>query len=84
MNNHPTRPPHNRDSARSKAQSHFEVADARTTLVKKMMDDERRAVDAKTAKLRAQRLAKEEEERLRAANNPVPQRGRAKTKPAAK
>ena len=63
MNDHPARPPQNRDSARSKAQSHFEAAEARTTLVRKMMDEERRAADTKTAKLRALRLAKEEADR---------------------
>jgi hypothetical protein len=57
-------PPAN--GARSKAQSHFETAEARNNLVKKIIDAERAAVDAKTAKLRALRLAKEEADRLEA------------------
>ncbi len=46
--------------ARKKAQSHFEAAEARTELVKQMVESEKVARDAKTAKLRALRLAKEE------------------------
>lgn len=57
--------PISRDVIRRNAQSHFEQAEARTTTVRKMAEDERKAVDAKTAKLRALRLAKEEEDRLK-------------------
>jgi len=72
MNKRPVQLSGDRDGVRRKAQNHFEAADARTSLVKKIMDDERKAVDTKTAKLRAQRLAKEEEDRVIAANNPPP------------
>ena len=61
-----------RDGARRKAQNHFELAEARTTLVKQMVDAERTALDARTAKLKALRLAKEEADRLEAAANPPP------------
>jgi hypothetical protein len=83
MNTRPLNLPGSRDDARRKAQSHFEIADARTELVKKIMDEERKALEAKTAKLRALRLAKEEEDRLIAASNPTPapaQKTRAKIK----
>ena len=70
MNNQ--QPPRDRDGARKRAQSHFEAADQRTALVKQMVEEERKATDAKTAKLRALRLAKEEEDRLKEAANPVP------------
>jgi hypothetical protein len=72
------------DSAKRKAQSHFESADARSMLVKKMQEDERKAVSIKTAKLRAQRLANEAESLLKAANDPAPasvRKASAKSKP---
>ena len=67
--------PTERDGARRRAQNHFELAEARTNLVKQMVDAERKALDTKTAKLRALRLAKEEEDRaaaLVAAENAPP------------
>ncbi|MEI9887443.1 MAG: hypothetical protein WDN08_13270 [Rhizomicrobium sp.] len=63
MSNPLSPPPRDRDGARRKAQNHFEAAEARTNLVKKIMDGERAALDARTAKLKALRLAKEEEDR---------------------
>jgi hypothetical protein len=63
-------PPRDRDGARRKAQNHFELAEARTSLVKQMMQTERAALDAKTEKLRALRLAKEEADRAEAIANP--------------
>jgi hypothetical protein len=73
MSNPLSPPPRDRDGARRKAQNHFELAEARTSLVKKMVDAERAALDAKTAKLKALRLAKEEADRAEAlANPPVP------------
>jgi hypothetical protein len=59
-------------NARTKAQSHFETADARTALVKQIVDAENKARDVKTAKLRALRLAKEEADRAEALANPKP------------
>jgi hypothetical protein len=73
------------NGARNKAQSHFETAEARTNLVKKIVEGERAAMDAKTAKLRALRLAKEEADRLEAekaeAEKPIKKK-RAKAKKA--
>ncbi len=66
--------PASHDLVRRNAQSHFRQAEARTDQVRKMAEEERLAVTAKIAKLRALRLAKEEEDRLKgaesAANDP--------------
>ena len=59
-----------RDAARQRAQNHFAASEQRDSLVKQMIAAERAAVDAKTAKLRALRLAKEEADRQAAAANP--------------
>ena len=75
MSNSPSR-----DRARSKAQSHFEVAEARTELVKQIVAAENAALAAKTAKLRALRLAKEEADRAEALANPAPEPKRAAKK----
>ncbi len=64
--------PGERDGARRRAQNHFELAEARTNLVKQMVDAERKALDTKTEKLKALRLAKEEADRVEAANAPPP------------
>jgi len=64
--------PGERDGARRRAQNHFELAEARTNLVKQMVDAERKALDTKTEKLKALRLAKEEADRIEAANAPPP------------
>jgi hypothetical protein len=66
MEKGPTESPRNHHGGRRKAQNHFEVAEARTILVKKIMNEEREAVGAKTAKLRGLRLAKEAEDRTTA------------------
>jgi hypothetical protein len=55
-----------RDMARNRAQKHFAASEQRDVLVKQMIESERVATDAKTAKLRALRLAKEEADRLAA------------------
>lgn len=83
MNNSPPQPARGHGDKRRKSQNHSEVADARTLLVKKLMDDERKMLDARTAKLRTQRLAKEEEDRLRMSASLVPappQGSRVRTK----
>jgi len=67
----PLSPPPRDSNARKKAQNHFEAAEARTTLVKQMVQAESDANDAKTAKLRALRLAKEEADRAAAAAAPA-------------
>ncbi|HXC54890.1 MAG TPA: hypothetical protein VNU97_06320 [Rhizomicrobium sp.] len=60
-------PPRDRDGARRKAQNHFAAAEARDSHIKQIMAGERAALDAKTLKLRALRLAKEEADKLEAA-----------------
>ena len=52
-----------RDAARGKAQKYFTQSEQRDTLIKQEIEKERAAVDAKTAKLRALRLAKEAADR---------------------
>ncbi len=58
--------PNDRDAARNRAQKHFAASEQRDVLVKQMIESERAAVDARTLKLRALRLAKEEADRLAA------------------
>jgi hypothetical protein len=67
-----TRSTQERDAARTRAQNHFAKAEQRDVLVREELARERAATDAKTAKLRALRLAKEEEERAIAAKEPQP------------
>ncbi|HEY3636873.1 MAG TPA: hypothetical protein VGK90_01885 [Rhizomicrobium sp.] len=52
-----------RDAVRRNAQSHFTHTERRDELVRQEIEKERAAVDAKTAKLRALRLAKEASEK---------------------
>lgn len=61
-----------KDGARKRAQNHFTASEQRDSLVKQMIASERAAVDAKSAKLRALRLAKEEADRQAALNAPPP------------
>ena len=56
-------PPRDRDGARRKAQNYFAVREQRDSAIKQEMNRERAATDAKTEKLRALRLAKEEIDR---------------------
>jgi len=67
-----TRTTSDRNAARTRAQSHFTASEQRDSLVKEMIESERAAVAARTAKLRALRLAKEEADRIAAANAPKP------------
>jgi len=53
-------PPRDRDGARRKALNHFAVREQRDSAIKLEIDRMRAATDAKTLKLRALRLAKEE------------------------
>lgn len=64
--------PRNRPVARGRARNLFETADARTKLVKQIVAAENAALDARTLKLRALRLAKEEADRAEALANPKP------------
>jgi hypothetical protein len=52
-----------RDQARKKAQNHFAASEQRDALVRKELEKERASSAAKTAKLRALRLAKEASEK---------------------
>lgn len=64
MSNSPlSPPPRDRDGARRKALNHFAASEQRDSAVKLEISRERAANDAKTAKLRALRLAKEETDR---------------------
>ena len=56
-------PTERREALRRNAQSHFTHSERRDELVRQEIEKERAAVDAKTAKLRALRLAKEATER---------------------
>jgi hypothetical protein len=56
-------PSERRDAARRTAQSHFTHTERRDEMVRAEIAKERAAVDAKTARLRALRLAKEANER---------------------
>jgi hypothetical protein len=70
--------PPSKDAARKKAENHFQAWESRTALVKQEQAAERAASDAKTARLRALRLAKEAEDqesaRVAAQNAPAPRR----------
>jgi len=63
MSNPLSPPPRDRDGARRKAQNHFVVREQRDSAVKLEINRVRAATDAKTDKLRALRLAKEETDR---------------------
>lgn len=69
---HPMMPPprNDRDGRRHKAEGFFKEKDRRNAAVYEQMQTERAISDAKTAKLRALRLAKEEAEREIARNTP--------------
>jgi hypothetical protein len=84
MSNPLSPPPRDRNGARKKAQNHFDLAEQRTSLVKQMVASESAALDARTAKLKALRLAKEEADRAEAlANPPAPAPAKKKRVPKA-
>jgi hypothetical protein len=56
----------------------FSASDQRSRAVMDQREKERAAADAKTARLKALRLAKEAEERAQAAKNPAPSKSRSK------
>jgi len=68
-----TRSAPERDAARTRAQSHFQASERRDQLVRDEITRMRNLSDSKTAKLRALRLAKEEEDRIAAASAPKPE-----------
>jgi len=59
-----------KDGARKRAQNHFTASEQRDSVVKQMIESERAATEAKSAKLRVLRLAKEEADRQAALNAP--------------
>ena len=59
-------PNERREAVRRTAQSHFTHTERRDEMVRAEIEKERAAVDAKTAKLKALRLAKEASERAEA------------------
>jgi DnaJ-domain-containing protein 1 len=65
-----TNPLRDRVFPRRKSVNQAEAAETRTQLVKQLVSAESAALDAKTVKLRALRLAKEEAERAEALANP--------------
>ena len=68
-----TAPPSgDREGARKNAQNHFAASEQRNKLILQEIARERTLADAKIAKLRALRLAKEEEDRIAAENAPKP------------
>lgn len=70
-----------RDAARRRGDSHFTSSEAQEGAFRAEINRERKASDAKTAKLRALRLAKEEEDRIAAANAPPPPKKTRAKKP---
>ncbi|MBU6473516.1 MAG: hypothetical protein KGJ75_11425 [Alphaproteobacteria bacterium] len=56
----------NPPNARSRAQSHFKSSEQREDAIRTQIEKERAAVDAKTARLKALRLAKEAEQKIEA------------------
>ena len=73
-----TRSAADRAAARNKAQAQFAASERRDAAVWEIIHAERAALDARSAKLRALRLAKEEADRIAAANAPKPERAPAK------
>ena len=61
-----------RNAARKRAQNHFAASEARDQAVHQMLDKEHASRDAKIAKLRALRLAKEAADAEEARLNPPP------------
>ena len=72
------------DKARTKAQSHFTQSEQRDKLIKQEIEKERAATDAKTAKLRALRLAKEAAEKEAADKEAAEKAATAKPAPRKK
>jgi hypothetical protein len=72
--------PPKREAARRNAQDHFAAAERRDNEVRAEIARQQAADAAKTAKLRALRLAKEEADRIAAANAPAPAPKKRKAK----
>ena len=75
----------NSPEAKEKAKQLFRASEQREQAIRNEIEKERAATAAKTARLRALRLAKEESDRAAAAANPTPPSAPTKTRrPAAK
>ncbi|HEY2445192.1 MAG TPA: hypothetical protein VGI20_05575 [Rhizomicrobium sp.] len=77
-------PSERREAVRRNAQSHFTHTERRDELVRQEIEKERAAVDAKTAKLKALRLAKEASEKVEADRLAVERAESGAAKPAAR
>jgi len=64
--------PSDRNDPQSRAQAVFTASEQRDKSVRAEIEKERAATDAKTARLKALRLAREAEEAAQAAANPKP------------
>ena len=62
----------------TRAQAAFSASEQRSRMVLDQIEKERAATDAKTARLKALRLAKEADEKAKAAQNPPPAKPRTK------
>lgn len=76
--------PSDRNDPQSRAQAVFTASEQRDKSVRAEIEKERAATDAKTARLKALRLAKEAEEAAHAAANPKPAPVKAAKKTAKK
>jgi hypothetical protein len=72
------------DDPRRKAQNHFTASEQRDALVKQEIEKERAALAARTAKLKALRLAKEAEDKAEADRRAAADPPKPKAKPKAK
>lgn len=77
-------PNERREAVRRNAQSHFTHTERRDELVRQEIEKERAALDAKTAKLKALRLAKEASDKAEAERQAAEHLGVAPAKPAAR
>jgi hypothetical protein len=68
----------NKTPALTRAQAAFSASEQRSRMVLEQVEKERAATDAKTAKLKALRLAKEAEDKAIADQNPAPAKPRRK------
>jgi hypothetical protein len=71
-----------KSAARTRAETHFTASEQRDALVKAQVEKERAATDAKTARLRALRLAKEESDRVAKAEHDAANPPQAKIRKA--
>jgi len=73
-----------RDAAQKRAQTHFTASEQRDALVKQEIEKERAASAAKTARLKALRLAKEADDKVEADRLAMIAAAAKAAKPAAK